>query len=66
MSHDLNSKLNTVEKWLKKFYEVRVVINADDGTQKAEAIANDIESKTVEFGKLVQKRTKDGNTLLKS
>lgn len=61
--HDLNSKLSKVLQWLQKFYEVRVVINAGENEQqKSEQIVNTMSTRTAEFGKVLQKRVKDGTT----
>lgn len=60
--HDLNSKLTKVQTWLRKFYEVRVVLNAGDHeTQKAEKIVSTLESGILALGKINQKRIKDGH-----
>ncbi|XP_055530880.1 translation initiation factor IF-3 [Wyeomyia smithii] len=59
--HDLNSKIQHVIKWLKKSYEVRVVISPDGEKSKQESIATRIEQSTKEVGNVAQKRLKDNN-----
>lgn len=59
--HDLNSKIQNVVKWLKKSYEVRVVISADGEKSKQEGIAARIEQSTKEVGNVSQKRVRDNN-----
>jgi translation initiation factor IF-3 len=59
--HDLNAKLAMTLKWLHKLYEVRVVISNDGSeSQKAEHIAATLEQNTIDVGKILQKRVKDG------
>ncbi|XP_053688007.1 translation initiation factor IF-3 [Sabethes cyaneus] len=59
--HDLNSKIQNVIKWLKKSYEVRIVISADGEKAKQETIAARIEQSTKEVGNVAQKRVRDNS-----
>ncbi|XP_055623596.1 translation initiation factor IF-3, mitochondrial [Toxorhynchites rutilus septentrionalis] len=59
--HDLTSKIQNVLKWLKKSYEVRVVISGEGNKSQQESIANRFESETKDAGKIVQKRIRDNN-----
>lgn len=59
--HDLNSKIQNVVKWLRKSYEVRIVISGDGDKAKQESVAAKIEQSTKEAGKIVQKRFRDND-----
>lgn len=59
--HDLNSKIQHILKWLRKSYEVRIVISRDGDKLKQESIASQIENGTKEVGKIVQKRFRDND-----
>uniref|UniRef100_A0A1Q3FGZ0 Putative translation initiation factor-3 n=1 Tax=Culex tarsalis TaxID=7177 RepID=A0A1Q3FGZ0_CULTA len=59
--HDLNSKIQNVVKWLRKSYEVRIVISGDGDKAKQESVATRIEQNTKEAGKIVQKRFRDND-----
>lgn len=59
--HDLNSKIQNVVKWLRKSYEVRIVISGDGDKAKQESVATKIEQSTKEAGKIVQKRFRDND-----
>ncbi|KAL9702953.1 hypothetical protein quinque_006471 [Culex quinquefasciatus] len=59
--HDLNSKIQNVVKWLRKSYEVRIVVSGDGDKTKQESVATRIEHSTKEAGKIVQKRFRDND-----
>jgi translation initiation factor IF-3 len=59
--HDLQVKIAMAQKWLKKSYEVRVVVhgNGEEAKKKQEKIAHEIELATADLGKQVQKQIKE-------
>lgn len=59
--HDLTSKIQNVVKWLRKSYEVRIVVSGDGDKSKQESVATRIEHSTKEAGKIVQKRFRDND-----
>uniref|UniRef100_A0A182W942 Translation initiation factor 3 N-terminal domain-containing protein n=1 Tax=Anopheles minimus TaxID=112268 RepID=A0A182W942_9DIPT len=61
--HDLASKIQNVQKWLNKSYEVRVVVTGDGAGNKAkqEDIAQRFEASVKDIGKIVQKRLRDND-----
>lgn len=59
--HDLASKIQNVQKWLKKNYEVRVIISCDGDKAKQESIASRFEASTKDIGKMSPKRFSDNN-----
>ncbi|XP_055597192.1 translation initiation factor IF-3 [Uranotaenia lowii] len=59
--HDLGSKVQNVLKWLKKSYEVRIIISGDGDKSKQESVAAQLETSTKEMGKVVQKRFRDND-----
>ncbi|ETN57749.1 translation initiation factor-3 [Anopheles darlingi] len=61
--HDLVSKIQNVQKWLTKSYEVRVVVTGDGAGSKGkqEDIAQRFETNVKECGKIVQKRLRDND-----
>ncbi|XP_058459328.1 translation initiation factor IF-3, mitochondrial [Malaya genurostris] len=60
-NHDLNSKCQNVMKWLKKNYEVRVVVSGDGDKTKQEAVAARFEETIKGIGKIVQQRFSENN-----
>ncbi|XP_058835858.1 translation initiation factor IF-3, mitochondrial [Topomyia yanbarensis] len=60
-SHDLESKIHNVLKWLRKSYEVRVVIAGDGDKSKQEAVAARFQEATKDVGKILQHRFKENN-----
>ncbi|XP_058066668.1 translation initiation factor IF-3 [Anopheles bellator] len=61
--HDLVSKMQNVQRWLNKSFEVRVVVTADGAANKAklEDIVSRFETSVKECGKIVQKRLRDND-----
>lgn len=59
--HDLSSKIQNVLKWLRKSYEVRIVVAGDGDKAKQESVAARFEQDTKEAGKIVQKRFRDSD-----
>lgn len=60
-SHDLESKLAKIKKWILKLHEIRVVVGGEAGNMShAEKITNTVEETAKEAGaRVLQKRTKD-------
>ena len=58
--HDLQTKIVMAQKWLRKSFEVRIVIQGNQDSKKMqEKIAEEIENATADLGKPVQKRMKE-------
>lgn len=60
-SHDLDSKMAKVKKWIEKLHEIRVVVSGEEGNMKsAEKITSDLEEAAKEVhARVLQKRVKD-------
>lgn len=61
-SHDLASKVKLIEKWIAKYFEVRVVVTKDGcDPKKIEAIVNEICRGTEGNANIVQKRSSNSD-----
>lgn len=60
-SHDLESKIGKVKKWIEKLHEIRVVVSGEEGNMaSAEKIVKKLEDTAKELeARILQKRAKD-------